>query len=667
MSQTHKHLRYRPDIDGLRALAVIPVVLFHVGLGCPGGYVGVDVFFVISGFLITAIILKNVHQGSFSMLGFWERRIRRILPALALVVMATIIGAWVVLYPSQFRDFGKETVAQATLVSNFYFFKQDGYFDAPSEHLPFLHTWSLAVEEQFYVVFPLVLYFLHRKGKKLVLWMSILAGLSFFWSAYGVVVFPEATFFLLPARAWELLLGSLLATHFTRSDGKNPLARSVFSTELLSWLGLGLILYSVSAYSYATPFPGPTALVPCLGAALLIFANRTRVSSVGRLLSLPPVVLVGKISYSIYLWHWPLMVFTKYAAVGELTLPTRIGIAGASIFLAYLSWKFIETPFRRPDFITSRKMIFRFFYASTALFVVLGTVIYKNDGFSSRFSKEVTDYLDVYSEEGLNEMEYGGTTGTLPLINESDKDAKVLPVLLWGDSHAGVIAPVFRKLCRESGTNFHVAPCLSMPPLLGVCCPPKSENPEYNDAVLSFIIQNKIQSVILAARWAYYSQGDPNERIPAPLVNPAHPKMSASEAFQSSFNETIAKLKEAGVQVWILKQVPCQDLHPPSALANAVRYGRKNKMDFESFGVTAENHLDRQLFSNNIIDSLADEQVRILDPLPYLRTASDHCRMGMNGRSLYIDRDHLSELGAMQLLPLYAPLFAEWSSRGSND
>ncbi len=660
MNQIHHPLRYRPDIDGLRALAVIPVVLFHMGLGCPGGYVGVDVFFVISGFLITAIILKDIREGSFSMAGFWERRIRRILPALAVVVLTTIIGAWIILYPSQFRDFGKETVAQATLVSNFYFSQQDGYFDAPSEHLPFLHTWSLAVEEQFYVVFPLLLGFLHRKKKNIALWMGGIAVLSLCWSTYGVKAYPSATFYLLPSRAWELLMGSLLAIHFSRIPLQNQKPTSLLRTETLSWLGLGLILYSIFDYSYSTPFPGPHAFIPCLGASLLIFANRTRVSSVGKLLALPPVVGIGKISYSIYLWHWPLMVFTKYAAVGPISTTTRISLALASVILAYLSWKWVETPFRKPGLLKSRKRVFQLFYACTALFILLGTIIYKNDGLPSRFSKEVTDYLDVYPKEGMEKVKSVVTTGKLPFVDETAQNAKALPILLWGDSHSRVYLPVFRKLCRESKTNIYVAPNSSTPPLLGVCCPPKTDTPEFNQAVLEFIVKNNIKVVILAARWSFYPLGDESEHTPPPMINPNDLGMPAKEAFKTSFIHTIAKLKATGAEIWILKQAPYQDLYPPNALANALRYGRKDKIDLDSFGVTVKQHQKRQSFANDIIDSLADEQVKILDPLPYLRTATDYCRMEKHGRSLYYDRDHLSDHGAMETLPLFTPLFSDW-------
>jgi len=655
------NLRYRPDIDGLRALAVIPVALFHLDLGFSGGFVGVDIFFVISGYLITSIIIKDIAKDAFSMRQFWARRIRRILPAAVVMVTATIIGASIVLYPEQFEDFGKEVVAQTTLVSNIYFWQQDDYFAAPSEHLALLHTWSLSVEEQFYFFFPLLLFALHKRGEtKTFKWVLAITILSFTWSCFSLTRYPSATFFLLPSRAWELLIGAAIALFQYRKTLSHTL------NEILSWLGIALIVYSIFAYDKGTPFPGAAAILPCIGAALLIFCNHQKLTFPGKILALPPCIFVGKISYSFYLWHWPLIVFAKYASVQGLSIETRVGIGIASLILAYLSWKFVETPFRKktsPDpgiEAASQKRAFKGFYISCAVFILLGAVIYKTDGLESRFSKQVLTYLDRDTKRRFADADAVVETGKLPLASDNPANTRVMPILLWGDSHARCALYGIEDLCDEYGINFYMAPSSGTPPLVGITCPPKVEMTAFNDAVLNFIKTNQIREVILVARWSAYPLGDESAGLRARLHNPSAPDKTPKEVFKDSLPSTIAKIRQAGAHVWILKQVPKQDLYVPKALANAIRYGRSQSVDMETLGITIEQHLKRQSFVNGIIDANTSPQVIALDPLPYLSTPSGHCRIEKNGNSLYHDEDHVSRHGSREFKPLFEPIFKQW-------
>jgi len=291
LSPQLKTFRYRPEIDGLRALAVIPVLLFHAGLGTPGGFMGVDIFFVISGYLITSLIVRDLQLGVFSMRNFWERRIRRILPAATVVVLATLIAGAFILLPETFENLGQSALAQSLMVSNFYFWQQDGYFAAPSDYEPLLHTWSLAVEEQFYLVLPLLLVFLNRRTPtRITLVLTLIFLTSLIWSFFGPYLYPMATFYLLPARAWELLLGSLIAILPLRTPG------SRLGATFISLTRIALMVYPMVTYSPTTPFPGIAAIPPCLGAAFFIIATRNHSTPPGQLLASPPFVFVGKIS-----------------------------------------------------------------------------------------------------------------------------------------------------------------------------------------------------------------------------------------------------------------------------------------------------------------------------------------------------------------------------------
>jgi len=300
---------YRREIDGLRALAVLPVILFHAGFETfSGGFVGVDVFFVISGYLITTIILAELEQGNFSIVNFYERRARRILPALFSVMLVCIPFAWFWLLPSNMKDFSQSLVAVSVFASNILFWRESGYFDTAAELKPLLHTWSLSVEEQYYVLFPLFLMIFWKLGKR---WILVTLGLVFVaslavaqWAAYAK---PAAAFYLLPPRGWELLIGAFAAFYLSQANRKD-FGKGL--SEFGGWLGVALILYAVFAYSKATPFPGFYALVPTLGTVLIILFA-TKQTAVGKLLGNKAFVGVGLISYSAYLWHQPLFAFAS--------------------------------------------------------------------------------------------------------------------------------------------------------------------------------------------------------------------------------------------------------------------------------------------------------------------------------------------------------------------
>ena len=646
----HTSTTYRPEIDGLRALAVLPVVLFHAGLGCLGGFIGVDIFFVISGFLITSIIQKQLLRGDFKISHFWEKRIRRILPALTVVVLCTIAGATFSLYPAHFEDFGKELIAQSTLVSNFYFWQQDGYFAAPSESQAMLHTWSLSVEEQFYFIFPFLLTWFHtRKNNcpnKTLRSILLVLLISLTWSCYGAYKYPTATFFLLPSRAWEMMIGASLALYKPIYQWSHKL------NELISWLAILTIGYCIYSYDASTPFPGIAALPPCLAAGALIFCNKNKLTTPAKFLSLRPIVFVGKVSYSFYLWHWPIIVFANYTAIDSLPNGARWGLVGASFVMAILSWRFVETPFRTSSF--SRKHVFRAFYISTAIFILCGLIIYKGDGWKHRFPDEILK-LALVADEGIefNRDVDVLTSGELPTIPISAEKSSLRPILLWGDSHACRSIPAFEDLCAEHKAGIYLATKAGVPPVLNTTRSVRPEMEPYNKAVYEFIKRKQIRDVILVCRWAVYSAGDSGAQKAPSLTDCVETSHSARQVFSTRLPETVRRLTDLGARVWILKQVPLQEKNPPQILANAKRFGHTT----HQLGIPLEQHMNRQQFVNSIFESVAGENVTILDPTSIFLSKDDTCQISHDGQSLYRDRNHVSCYGAQLLAPLFSPIF----------
>jgi len=355
-------LKYRSEIDGLRALAVAPVILFHAGFELfSGGFVGVDIFFVISGYLITTILIEDIENNRFNILKFYERRARRILPALIFVTVATVFASWALMNHIELRKFSNALIGVATFSSNIVFWKTEGYFNDSLKLNPLVHTWSLAVEEQYYVLFPIFLFFAWRFGKSRVFWIiSIIAALSLALSEWGWRNHATANFYLAPTRAWELFAGSITAFVVQK--------RGVHASNTLSLLGIAAILFAIFAYDENTPFPSVYSLVPVIGVVLLIlFADKETVAA--KLLSTKLFVGIGLVSYSAYLWHQPLLAFGRLQ-VKTINLPVYISITiiTLSVFFGYISWRYIETPFRNRNFLTTKTI----FSLSIAALVVLG-------------------------------------------------------------------------------------------------------------------------------------------------------------------------------------------------------------------------------------------------------------------------------------------------------
>ncbi len=375
-SDAAAHAKYRPDIDGLRAVAVLPVLFYHLGISLtPGGFVGVDIFFVISGYLITGLISAEMHEGTYSIRNFYVRRARRIFPALFFMCAVTALFVLLFCLPSDAKRFSSSLAAATLFGSNVYFYLTADYFGAAAETQPLLHTWSLAVEEQFYIVFPLILLLVRRYfGQRERQVMVVLALLSLALSIWLVRTDQAGAFYLLHSRAWELLLGALLAL------GTFPAIRSRLLAGALGILGLALIAGSVLLYREAMPFPGLAALAPCIGAALLIHTGKDASLLSARALSLAPVRFIGLISYSLYLWHWPIDVIARYFAFWygwdpDLKLH-KLALLALSFGAAILSWHYVERPFRQRPYRLGSTAILSASAATMALLVIAAGVVY---------------------------------------------------------------------------------------------------------------------------------------------------------------------------------------------------------------------------------------------------------------------------------------------------
>lgn len=632
-------LKYRADVDGLRAVAVLPVLFFHADLGFTGGYVGVDVFFVISGFLITGLILRDLDAGKFSIVGFWERRIRRIMPALAVVVLASLIAGWFLLLPQGFKELGESAVAQTLLVSNIYFWIKSwigvGYFTPDAEVKPLLHTWSLAVEEQFYLLFPFVLLALKRLGRNpIVPAILLLAGISFALSVWCSYRYSSANFYFLPTRAWELLIGSFLAaiSYQCRISAR-------WLTESLSWGGVLAILCAVFFYDRETRFPGVTAILPCVGAALVIWTNGHTLTSVGKLLALRPVVFIGLISYSLYLWHWPVLVFAKYWAIVPLAQSQRLLLLLASLILAVISWRFVETPFRQRVILKTRSRIFAFAGVTTMIVLFAGMAIFILRGVPSRLPAVALRYADGESDRGAYIINVGlkeALAGEFVELGTADEQQHI-DVIIWGDSHAMAAMPVFDALCKEHEFRGVAAIHSATAPLLDYVSEKSSLKIKcilYNRAVVDFIHRKRVRNVVFVANWGGY---------PDVLQ------------LRRSLFVTLHALHGSGAKVWILRQVPKQLWNVPRVLGSVAWRGGNP----EEFGLPLSVYFEQCGVQDLIFEALTKEfeNLTILDPTEVF-VSGGICRVADGGRALYWDEGHLTVNGAMRLRPLVEPIFS---------
>lgn len=508
-------MNYRPEIDGLRAIAVLSVVFFHAGLTIngshlfPGGYLGVDIFFVISGYLITSILIRELKEEKFSFKKFYERRARRILPALALVTLATIPLGWVFMDVGQLDELARSIISVTIFLSNLFFLENISYFSSSVELKPLLHTWSLAVEEQYYVLFPIVMLLCWKYARRHIVAIFVTAlVLSLTLANWTSQKYPDASFYLLTTRGWELLAGALLAkleSKYERQD--NKAINSTFSV-----LGMLLVVYSIAAFDVNTLHPAFLTALPVSGVMLIIwFSGKDDV--VTKILSSKPFVGIGLISYSLYLWHQPILANVRLSNLGKIPDGSEYWLIALLIVISTLSWKFVEQPFRSPVKVSSKKAILLLTVSWSAIFAI-GAVIHWNGGFPERldFPQSVTEsfkYGDG-TEEPHKCIDVAGAYEEPGLWCKLGVEKNGLDFFMFGDSHAFSAIPQFDYAAKElglAGIAISQSGCL---PFLNIE-PSRRENGlhcvKLNQEVFKYVKENRIKKLFLVARWNYYTVG----------------------------------------------------------------------------------------------------------------------------------------------------------------
>ena len=652
-------IAYRPEIDGIRAFAVLAVVFYHAGFsGFAGGFVGVDVFFVLSGYLISGILLREAEQRRFSVAAFYERRARRILPALTLVCLAAVPFAWLLMLPDELASFGESLAAAALFVPNVFFWQTNPYFGGGPELTPMIHTWSLGIEEQFYFVFPFALILILRFGRKLLLPALLVASVaSLAISIWLSSRNPGANFYLLPSRAWELLAGALI---MLREREATP-GRYGLWNDLLAGLGLAAIVATTVVYDDATPFPGLAALPPVIGTMLLIACAREG-TLFGRVLAWKPFVAIGLISYGFYLWHQPVFVFARLAT-DRLDAAAYWGLIALSALLAWLSYRFVERPLRDRQRL-SRNMVFTLSAISIALVAGAGLALSASKGAPGRFPPEMQ--IAAPSEgslrEGCPQVEDG--VHACP-IGAPD----VTPTIaLVGDSHAFALADSLSQILAKrglGGTLLHV----DCHPVAGMTATNEMQGAvrQRECAAMHRKLAERIENgdyegIVLAIRWPLrlyplggsidapaFDNGEGGRERDAPFrVNSAlqpdgttTDRRSAVETAVRTYVDGLARI----APVALVYPTPEVGFDPKRATARAALAGAARRPQLSTSQARFE---DRNAGVIALLDSIDNADIHPVRPAQFLCDTAlpDRCIVQTGSVAYYYDDDHLSDAGA---------------------
>jgi peptidoglycan/LPS O-acetylase OafA/YrhL len=636
---------YRSDIDGLRALAVIAVILFHSGVpGFGGGYVGVDVFFVISGYLITQLLEESRDESARHTLAtFYVRRMRRILPALLATCLVTAIVAVALFTPDELVNVGKYLAATPVLLSNVAIWTTSDYFAPGVRQLPLSHLWSISVEEQFYLIYPLLLIAISRYRlpyRRLTL--VVLASFSLALCVWASHYKPEANYVFAPTRAWELLLGATLAI------GGAPRIGHRIATEGLavaSFLGIAIVVH---LYTAKTPYPGTAAMLPCLAtAALLATGSSPRPALVNRMLSWPPLVFVGLISYSLYLWHQPLLVFANYVRIEPLTPAATAVLLAATLLVAAGSWRFIEQPVRARVLMKSARTLLVGVGVGSAGILLAGLVLWNSDGFPRRFAPETrgvivsmtaTPELARCVEQVSLEQVRAGR-----VCNYGPGDTAAPKVLMWGDSHALALMPAVNALAKAHGMHTYFVAKYNCLPLFAPPSPTRIDAATdrykcatFNAAVVEAIARLEPELIILDGAWA---AAEPPPRVPD---------------IAAGIEQTVIRVGGHSRSICVVFAVP----QLKYAVSHALFVARRRHIPDDFLRLSRADALTQHRDMEHDVRAIAQRGgLKVVDPKDALCPA-DSCLYKVDDRSLYFDDSHLSVYGALYVARTLEPCFA---------
>lgn len=631
-----KTLGYCPNIDGLRAVAVILVILYHAKLGFPGGFLGVDVFFVISGYLITGIIVRDIAEDKFSLLSFWTRRIRRILPASLAMIIATVVIGFFFLLPNDLLELSRSALASLCVTANFFFWRTTGYFDGSVELKPLLHMWSLSVEEQFYLLYPFYLMaFPPNNLLRKSMFLALLVGCMLV-GFYGYIFHQSAAFYLLPCRAWELLLGGAL--HLLP---QNKTFRP-FPKNILSCLGLFCIIATSWIPHENWPRMLPPSLIPCLGTYLILANPSDPKSWVGRLLSHKLPVFVGTISYSLYLWHWPILAYLKHLESDLLfdvgTWHFRLLAVTLTFIVAYLSWRLVEQPFRHGNVGLTNRICFLGIASMSLILLTLGLTGIVTSGFPGRFDPQVLVYANAAGNHtgrfgrSMNAQDVDGTD--LYAFGAKDSQTKVL---ILGDSQAMVLLEALSKIPAAQNIRFDQATRFATAPLIGfdhLAIWRNDGAPEFCDAIYRRIHTGDYSAIVLFATWENYLEW---------------------KTFPEAMRKSFEQLQTCKSKIVFVLPHPNQGINVPIVLSSATRLGKPvNKVGIPLEAREKKIEPLRKLLAGYNFDSL-----KTIDPITVLTDEQGIVRAELVGKSLYADNFHLSSDGASLVAEYLLPEISE--------
>ena len=602
---------YRPEIDGLRAVAIVPVVLFHASVpGFGGGFVGVDVFFVISGYLITGILARDLADGGIRFAHFYERRARRIVPALLAVLAVCAVAAWSVMTAEDFRHFGRSLGATALFAPNVWYALRSNYFNTPASAQPLLHTWSLGVEEQFYLLFPLLLALCWRLGRRFALAaVATLLATSFAGGLWLVGRHPEWAFFLPPTRLWELMAGALCAL-------VPPLARRASAA---AWTGLALLTAGFLLIDRHTPDPGPLMLLPVGGTMLILLAGRS--NPFARVLGIAPLVGLGLISYGTYLWHVPLLAFARYTWFGPLPALAIAALIGTSVVLGWLSYRFIEGPIRRRAVLKRRHAVFGFSLIGLALFAALGTAI-ATERLGPRGAAFERSVEGRFAGDDIDQVVIPPGTGALPFV-------------IYGDSHA---RQYYRAFSERFGSGALVSgdACLSLPGISDIPLddPDPAQCRMLIDRFTQLVEHRPVRVVVFAHLW------DRMLWDAAGTLDGDLPSEGARSRFEAGLEQAIARIP-AETRIVIIGHVP--GARPASAPAMKDGWLRCRTYLDAACPTEIERADDEGNAVNRVLAEFAARHPRVvfLDPADVL-CGPRICPIFSNGKLVYSDETHVA-------------------------